>query len=124
MSKRKLNVGTGRGFTFHGSYESKILAARKERDTPGSFVIKRGSRYYVLKPKGISRRANRVRPTGNSRSVNPKGWTLIYPTVTRIEATKGAKSLYPNQKFFHNFKRPYPAMYGSPDGKLILIKMK
>jgi hypothetical protein len=122
MLRKKSNAGTGKGFTFHGSYTSQILARRKERDIPGSFIIKRGSRYYVLKPK-VTARSNRV-VAKKSSSVNPKGWTKIYDTVTRVEAMKGSQSLYPGQKFFHNFKRPYPAMYGSPDGKMILIKMK
>ena len=46
--------------------------------------------------------------------------TLIYAKVTRIEATKGQDSQYPGEKFFHNFKRPYPAMYGLKDGSILI----
>jgi hypothetical protein len=55
------------------------------------------------------------------RKTNPgKGTILIYDKVTRIEATKGRSSLYPGQKFYHKFKRPYPKMYGLPDGSLLI----
>jgi len=62
---------------------------------------------------------------GNTRKVkksNPKGLTLIYKHITRIEGTKGADSLYPGEKFYHRFKRPYPSMYGTPDRKALIIK--
>jgi hypothetical protein len=49
----KPNAGMGKAFTFHGSYQSLILARRKEKDTPGSFIHASGGRYYVLKPKRI-----------------------------------------------------------------------
>jgi hypothetical protein len=52
------------------------------------------------------------------RRANPG--TLIYAKVTRIEATKGKDSQYPGEKFFHNFKRPYPAMYGLKDGSILI----
>ena len=52
----------------------------------------------------------------------PKGLVKIYDKITRIEGTKGKSSAYPGQKFFHNFKRPYPAMYGTPDRKALIIK--
>ena len=35
MSKR------GRTLTFHGAYKSKAAAVRKERRTPGAFVVER-----------------------------------------------------------------------------------
>jgi len=31
----------GRKLTFHGAYRSKAAAVRKERRTPGAFVVKR-----------------------------------------------------------------------------------
>lgn len=31
----------GRKLTFHGAYRSKAAAIRKERRTPGSFIVKR-----------------------------------------------------------------------------------
>ena len=49
----RANAARGKAFTFHGSFASKILAARRERATPGSFVYEKDGRYYVLKPKKI-----------------------------------------------------------------------
>jgi hypothetical protein len=63
------------------------------------------------------------KPKKVSRKPNPgvgKGTILIYDKVTRIEATKGRSSLYPGQRFYHKFKRPYPKMYGLPDGSLLI----
>lgn len=122
------------GFTFHGSYKSKILAARKEREIPGSFILPRNGRYYVLKEKKKANPRTKVRTRKRTRRMyigverecrpsrirNPKGLVKIYDKVTRIEATKGRDSAFPGQRFFHNFKRPYPSMYGTPDGKLII----
>jgi hypothetical protein len=34
-------AGKGRKFEFHGAYKSKAAAVRKERRTPGAFVVKR-----------------------------------------------------------------------------------
>src|SRR5207249_2963922 len=48
---RFTNPGIGKGFTFHGSFKSQILARRREIEIPGSFIIKRGDRYYVIKPR-------------------------------------------------------------------------
>lgn len=108
MTKRK-NAGTGKAFTFHGSFTSKLAAKKKEARTPGSFIETQGGRYYVLKPKRV-------------RSANPRG-VVIYHAITRIEGTKGPGSRYAGQKFFHNFKKPYPVMIGLPDRSL-LIKSK
>jgi hypothetical protein len=119
MLSRKSNPGSGKGFTFHGAFSSKILAKRREKEIPGSFIVEKDNRFYILKPKRLSP----VRATNSKgRSRNPKsGWTLIYDKITRIEGTKGSDSLYPGQKFFHNFKKPYPSMYGSSDKKKLLI---
>lgn len=53
MLKRKSNPGYGKAFTFHGSFVSLILARRREREIPGSFIHQHKGRYYVLKPKRI-----------------------------------------------------------------------
>jgi hypothetical protein len=57
----------------------------------------------------------------NKRKSNPRG-VVIYKSITRIEGTKGQDSHYPGQKFYHNFKRPYPEMVGLPDGSLLIRK--
>jgi hypothetical protein len=69
-------------------------------------------------PRRVRKVSSRVRARSNGHE-NPRG-TLIYEKVTRIEGTKGRESQYPGQKFFHNFKRPYPKMYGLPDGSLLI----
>jgi hypothetical protein len=135
------NYGVGKDYTFHGKFQSKILAARKEREIPGSFIIRKGQYYFVLKPKKNpfrlgSRRIRQVKsmhsPIHGRRKVtyrtkkaalrvasrNPG--TLIYAQITRIEGTKGKGSQYPGQKFYHRFSRPYPAMYGLKDGSLLI----
>ena len=128
-------------YTYHGKFKSKILAARREREIPGSFILRKGEYYFVLKPRKNPFRlgSRRVRPVKSMRSPvhgrrkttyrtkkaalrvaqrNPG--TLIYDKITRIEGTKGKSSQYPGQKFFHRFKRPYPAMYGLKDGSLLI----
>jgi hypothetical protein len=115
----KSNAGTGKAFTFHGSYESKILAARKEREIPGSFIIKRDGRYYVLKPKKV----RSVNATPRIKKSNPSR-TLIYEKITRVEGTKGKASHFSGQRFFHNFKKPYPKMFGLPNGDLLITSRK
>jgi hypothetical protein len=112
------NAGAGKAFTFHGSFTSKLAAKRKEAQIPGSFIAEKSGRYYLLKPKRI--RSNPKRVTRSKRS-NPH--VVIYKDITRIEGTKGNDSEYAGQKFFHNFKKPYPVMIGLPDGSL-LIKSK
>lgn len=70
--------------------------------------IIRASKSHPLAPKGT----------------NPKGLVKIYDHITRIEGTKGANSLFPKQPFYHDFDKPYPAMYGTPDRKTLIIKMR
>lgn len=67
---------------------------------------------------------DKPRHTGRTKihRANPGGLVKIYDKITRIEGTKGKNSLYPGQRFFHNFKRPYPAMYGTKDRKTLVIK--
>jgi hypothetical protein len=108
----KKNAGTGKAFTFHGSFTSKLAAKKKEARTPGSFIEVRDGRYYVLKPKRIR----------NVKKSNPG--VIIYDQITRVEGTKGNDSQFPGQRFFHNFKRPYPVMVGLPDGSLLIRSKK
>ena len=117
----------GKAFTFHGSFTSKILAARREKETPGSFIVERGGRYYVLKPKKIrSTNPSRKRSKGRMPTprlsrysklrVNPKGRTLIYGRVLKIFARK-TTGPYKGQDFVHTFK-PGARMWGMPDGSI------
>ncbi len=55
-------------------------------------------------------------------SANPRGLVKIYDKITRIEGQKGSASQFAGQKFFHNFTKPYPAMYGTPDKKTLIIR--
>jgi len=115
-SLRKRNAITGKAFTFHGSFTSLILARKKEKSVPGSFIQEKDGRYYVLKPKRI---ATSVR---NS----PKGAAKIYGRCLRIEAIKLQKHTYggkvtpPGQKYFHDFSTKYAVIYGLPDGSLLI----
>jgi hypothetical protein len=114
--------GIGKTVTFHGKFRSKILAARKERDTPGSFIYKKGSYYFVLRPKdvGTKRHHRTVVHASNPKNRSSRKRVLIYEKITRIEGTKGKDSNFPLEKFFHNFRKPYPKMYGLPDGSLLI----
>ena len=89
--------------------------------------------FYLKKAEVVAKNAPRKRRRDTQRidtyktrtkiqRANPKGLVLIYEKITRIEGTKGKSSLYPGQRFFHNFKRPYPKMYGTPDRKVLVIK--
>lgn len=82
-------------------------------------------RGFIVKERvRVSKNATRARKTKTRvrRSSNPGGLVKIYQSITRIEGTKGKDSAYPGQKFFHNFSKPYPSMYGSRDRKKLVIK--
>ena len=50
---------------------------------------------------------------------NPcKPFPEIYGNVKRIEAFKGAKSLYPGEGFYHNFEKGVQAI-GLPKGSIV-----
>jgi len=107
------NPGYGKAFTFHGSFTSKLLAQKKERQTPGSFIEERGGRYYVLKPKKI-------------RSNQPRSGVKIYGRCLRIEAVKtvnhtyGGKPTGAGQHYFHDFTAKNAKIYGLPNGDLLI----
>jgi hypothetical protein len=48
-------AGRGRRYTFHGAFNSKAQAQRKERARPGSFIrafrIRGHNRYVVMKER-------------------------------------------------------------------------
>jgi hypothetical protein len=85
------------------------------------YVLKPAKKNPVRKRKANHRFQKVAGPRCGSKS-NPKGLVKIYDKITRVEATKGKNSAYPGQRFFHNFKRPYPAMYGTADRKTLVIK--
>lgn len=102
-------------FTSFASVESKLLAQKISRQIPGSVVIAKAGKYHVIKGKKIA-----TNPKHRTvRKSNPRR-TLIYQKITRVEGTKGAGSHFAGQRFFHNFKKPYPKMYGLPDGSLLI----
>ena len=109
----KGNPGRGKAFTFHGSFQSLILARRKERETPGSFIHKSGDRYYVLKPKKISTPRKNVKRLSRQ---NPAKGVLIYGKVLKIFAEK-TSGPFKGQRFVHKFK-PGAILMGMPDGSL------
>jgi hypothetical protein len=116
----KRNPGTGKAFTFHGSFQSLILARRKEREIPGSFIHKSGDRYYVLKPKKIS--TPRKNPKVKTAKQNPRHGVLIYGKVLKIYAEKTAGP-FKGQRFVHKFKAG-AIMMGMPDGSLRIMHPK
>ena len=114
---RKKNAGTGQRFTFHGSFQSLILARRRERAIPGSFIRKGGvtGRYYVMKPRKVS------------AAKNPKKLVRIYGRVLRIEAQKTGKHRCDAEckkcghRYFHDFKGGKPKMLGLSPGEVFKV---
>ena len=112
-------AGIGKGFTFHGSFQSQLLARRREKEIPGSFIIKRDDRYYVLKPKRnrIKHGFRDPRPTRKNRiKKNPSRGVIIYGRVLKIWAEK-TSGPFKGQRFYHTFKRGAIAI-GLPDGSI------
>lgn len=115
------NPGRGRGFLFFGSFTSKLAARRKEAKVPGSFIREIKGRYYVMK----------ARKTTTRRVSNPqqkKKLVRIYGRVLRVIAKKtgehrhcDAKCKRCKHEYFHDFK-PGAAMYGLPDGSILIKK--
>jgi hypothetical protein len=105
--------GLGRAFYFLGSYRSKILAAKQEREHPGSFLHYKNGRWYVMKPKRVS---------------NPRRWlTTIYKRVLSIQAQKigfhrhcDAECKRVDHKYIHDFK-PGANLLGIPDGSFLML---
>lgn len=73
------------------------------------------SRRAIKKYK--ARHKNR-RPKNNP----PRKAVLIYDNILSIEAAKGKKSLWPREKFRHDFKakKGKAAIYGLQDGSLLI----
>lgn len=90
---RKTNSGIGRQFTFHGAYEKKSDAIKKESATPGSFVkfvlTRSGGRFLVMKPNAMQENP-RLRKKNVEFGEYEKGifhpWTRR--SVTQLRAAK------------------------------------
>jgi hypothetical protein len=102
--------GVGKSFYFLGSFTSKLAAARKEAQHPGSFIHVHKGRYYVLKPKKIKSNPGR------------KTLTLIYGRIESVNAQKtgfhrhcDAECKRAKHKYVHDFK-PGAKLLGIPDG--------
>jgi hypothetical protein len=110
------NPGLGRAFYFLGSYTSKIMAAKQEREHPGSFLHFKNGRWYVLKPRKII-----SNPRGRKRLVT------IYKRVLSIQAQKigfhrhcDAECKRAGHKYIHDFK-PGAKLLGIPDGSFLML---
>jgi hypothetical protein len=110
--RRQSNV-----YTFHGRFRSKILAARRERSIPGSFIHAHNGFFYVMKP---ARKANPGPETSQA--------VVVYPRVLSIEAQKlgyhancDAECKRCGHKYIHDF-RPGAVMYGLSNGDLLIRK--
>jgi len=120
------NAGTGKAFTFHGSFTSLILARKKERSVPGSFIQEKDGRYYVLKPKKIPTATFYEPRNARKNPKIPRGAIRIYGRCLRIEAVKlqphtyGGKETAAGQKYYHDFTTKNAVIYGLPDGSLLI----
>ena len=64
----------------------------------------RASKYFGRNPRGV-----------------PSGAVKIYDQIEQIKATKGARSLYPGERFYHNFQGGSKGqVYGLRDGSLLI----
>lgn len=76
----------------------------------------------------LSKKHSAACPVRPRAKRNP-GQTMIYGSLLRIEAQKtqphrcDAECKAVNHRYFHDFKSR-PAIYGSPDGKTLTIKLK
>jgi len=90
--------------------------------------VREGKRLCYWCEKGEERdidegeREKRVLPVDRflARKRNPKHkGVVIYSHVTRIEAIKGAGSMYNGDRFYHDFEDGAKA-YGLPDGSILI----
>jgi hypothetical protein len=85
MSRRRKNEGVGYGYTFHGAFNEKADAVKKEAKTPGSFIkgslTAKGYRWIVMKP-----RKNPMRRRARVNKAKP-----IVKDYTQISAITGKK---------------------------------
>jgi DNA replicative helicase MCM subunit Mcm2 (Cdc46/Mcm family) len=112
---KKNPFGRGRAFTFHGSFTSKILARRREKEIPSSFIYEKNKRFYVLKPKRI--KSNPVKKV-----------VRIYGRVLRVEAQKLGKHVHCdaeckkcNHKYVHDFRSKTAKMIGLSPGDTFTV---
>jgi hypothetical protein len=124
--------GRGKAFYFFGSFTSKLLARKKEAQTPGSFIHFKNGRYYVLKPRKMASRSNPVlHPYMKAKRPNParrKKLVTIYKRVLSIQAQKlgfhrhcDKECKRVHHKYIHDFK-PGVKLLGVPDGACLMLK--
>ena len=102
------------------TFQQLMAISRSRKLTPGERKsLKHASQVIRYSRRTTAKNSKRV--TIAKKKSNPRA-VLIYKSITRVEGTKGPDSMYPGEKFFHNFKRPYPKMYGLPDGSLLIKK--
>jgi hypothetical protein len=96
MSRRRKNEGVGYGYTFHGAFNEKADAVKKEAKTPGSFIkgslTAKGYRWIVMKPrKNPMRRRARV----NKAKPTVKDYTQI-SAITGKKIRKATMVVFPD----------------------------
>ena len=98
-------------------HHDRAHEARRER-----LHYKGGLRSYL---DGHVEAHERSAKIAKSMGMNPRGGTVIYDQVLRVEARKGKGSLYKGEKFFHNFGGKTKAkIIGMPDGSLRIVGNK
>ena len=92
-----------------------------ERKASGRYVDILGP-YPFDELKWVARQAGvRIAP-GEGLRKNPPGGEVIYDNILSIEAEKGSDSLWPRERFRHDFKKGSQVI-GLPNGD-ILVKSK
>jgi hypothetical protein len=86
----------------------------------GHLVTPSESSRFHSRKEAVSIRRKLAKGQAGKGYSNPPNPTEIYRDITRVEGTKGEDSQYPGEKFFHNFKRPYPKMIGLKNGSLLI----
>lgn len=83
--------------------------------------------FHPHKMKAITQKALRTKRkkgliAANPRSSVPADAVEIYDDILAIEATKGKKSLWPNEEFRHDFseEKGKAKIYGLSDGSLLI----
>jgi hypothetical protein len=86
----------------------------------GHLVTPSESARFHSRKEAVSIRRKLAKGQAGKGYSNPPKPTEIYRDITRVEGTKGEDSQYPGEKFFHNFKLPYPKMIGLKNGSLLI----